>query len=174
LRAALRRTKRNSCAIVGARVDPATAGARVWSGRACARESQQLCVDCCMSQPEAILCNGIECCPHDLPVRRVPVQAQCHTSLKPPAHPRVYPRWKDVTFGVSRECVKSALAAAENVDRFCRRITLTFRSPIFKPLFWGMHRVHSLPVSREANAACQKETGGQRDLFPGSLLTLCS
>jgi len=31
-----------------------------------------------------------------------------------------------------------------------------------------------LPVSREANAACQKETGGQRDLFPGGLLTLCS
>ena len=79
------------------------------------------CVDRRVSQVEAVLGNGIENCPYDFPLRRVPVRLQRHASFEPPTYLRINPRRKDVTAGIGRERVKPAFAAAEQVDRLCQR-----------------------------------------------------
>jgi hypothetical protein len=90
-----------------------------------------LCVDCRVSQVKAVLCNGIENCPYDFPLRRVPVRLQRHASLKPPTYLRINPRRKDVAVGIGRERVKSAFTAAEQVDRLCQRQTSSRHRPVF-------------------------------------------
>jgi hypothetical protein len=80
-----------------------------------------LCVDRRVSQVKAVLCNGIENCPYDFPLRRAPVRLQRHASFKPPTYLRINSRRKDVAAGIGRERVKPAFAAAEQVDRLCQR-----------------------------------------------------
>jgi hypothetical protein len=100
-----------------------------------------LCVDCRVSEVEAVLCNGIENCACDFYFRRVPNRPQCHASFKPPTYLRINPRWKDVAAGIGRERVKPAFAAAEQVDRLCQRQTSSRHRPVFKLPFEHRHRV---------------------------------
>src|SRR5580704_10599370 len=98
-------------------------------------------VDCCMSQVEPVLCNGIENFAYDFMPQRVLVRTQRHASFKPPTYLGINPRRKDVAAGISRERVKPAFAAAKQVDRLCRRQTPSRRTPTFKLLFEHGSRV---------------------------------
>ena len=72
---------------------------------------------------------------------RGPFQPQCYRPLKPPTYPRVHPGWKHAAFAISRECVKSAVAAAEK-GRSSLRATDTYRliDATGNSLFKAMHR----------------------------------
>jgi hypothetical protein len=69
---------------------------------------------------EAVRYNGIKDCPYHL-FFRILIQRECHAVLKSPVYARENVWWKDVTFGVSRECVRSASVAAEQIYGVCRR-----------------------------------------------------
>jgi len=72
--------------------------------------------DCCVSQVETMLCNRVQGCRNDFPLRCALDRPQRHASLKPPPNLGIYSRGQHVALGISRERVKSAFAAAEQVD----------------------------------------------------------
>ena len=83
-----------------------------------------------MGKVKPVFGNGIERHIHYGGVRRAFILPQYDASLERPAYPGVQPPRKRMTFGIDRERVKPALAAAENIERPWGRQVIAARSPI--------------------------------------------
>ena len=94
-------------------------------------KARQFSIDRRMNEVKAALCDAIKCRSKDLVAQRIFVQPKRQCLLKSPSDLRIYLRRQHLTFAISRERVKAALVAAENVDRLYRRLCVDFGDGFF-------------------------------------------